>query len=205
MITRTCSETGCGDLFSGQHRALWERARPFLQVRENELHSALTYSFSRRLAAGEGVVDQEGFVLAAMLHDVGWSQVPEHLVLESFGPECRFPELRRLHETEGVRIARELLHDEVQEDRIGAILALIDGHDTLQEPRSPEQGLLREADKLWCYTGAGFDIVRRWFSHTPSEHLKYLEEWLTERFTSPTGSAMAQGCFAALEAELKAW
>ena len=131
---------------------------------------------------------------ALLLHDVGWSTVPEEKQLRSFGPKMRYPELRRQHETEGVRIATEILrgfgYDAVQ---VRQITIIIDGHDTRKESLSLNDSLVKDADKLWRYTPFGLATVRDWFGYTTHEQLDLLEKWLGYRFYTETAVHMARG------------
>ena len=53
--------------------------------------------------------DEDVVIPAIILHDTGWKRVPADLHLKAFGPNTSRPELNRLHEVEGVKIAEEIL------------------------------------------------------------------------------------------------
>ena len=59
--------------------------------------------------------------------------MPEELQLKAFGPKTD-KELNRVHETEGVKMAREILEKiGYDQGKMGEILAIIDGHDSRLE------------------------------------------------------------------------
>lgn len=182
------------------HR-LWVLAQPYLQVRRNADHTWYSYHFARTLAGLHPESQADVVGPAMLLHDIGWSVVPPEKILESFGPRTRYPELRRLHETEGARLAGELL-DAVNHpsDRRAAILAIIDGHDTRADAASIEDAIVRDADKLWRYTPFGLEVVCEWFGHDVPTQIALLASWTEGRFFTAAGRHMALGLLAALRA-----
>ncbi|MEM8863512.1 MAG: NUDIX domain-containing protein, partial [Chloroflexota bacterium] len=68
----------------------------------------------------------------------------------------------RLHEIEGVKIAKEIL-DALQFDpqKTELICNIIDGHDSREEAVSLEDKLVKDADKLWRFTVSAADIAGR--------------------------------------------
>ena len=77
-------------------------------------------------------------------------------------------------------------------------LAIIDGHDTRQEPQSLNDSLVKDADKLWRYTPFGLETVSGWFGYSTAEQLNLLEKWLGYRFYTETAVHMAHGLLANL-------
>ncbi len=184
-----------------EHRPLWTRALAYLGVRQNAEHTRYSTGFAERLVACCGA--RGDIVLPAIiLHDTGWSTVPEDKILASFGPRTRYPELRRQHEVEGARIARRLLTELAYgPPDIEVIAAIIDGHDTRAEPISLEDAVVKDADKLWRYTRFGLETVRAWFGHTVAQQLALLEGWGKTRLVTDPGRHMAMGLLTALQAE----
>jgi hypothetical protein len=97
---------------------------------------------------------------AAIGHDTGYSQIPE-LVQDPrhFYRPIRTPaetEMRVRHEREGVALIRKVLLqiDEYQStpEDVEAVCRIVDGHDTHEGFRSLEDGIVRDADKLWRFT-----------------------------------------------------
>jgi HD superfamily phosphodiesterase len=185
-----------------RHEAIWLRAAPLLNVRSNDVHTQYCYRFARALCALRPEADATIVLPAILLHDVGWSTIPADKLLLAFGPRMRHPELRRQHEIEGARLAREILvsigHPA---DRIDAIARIIDGHDTRDHALSLEDGLVKDADKLWRYTPHGLQTVRGWFGYDVAQQLTLLEEWAGTRFFDEVARHMAIGMLTALRAE----
>jgi hypothetical protein len=146
------------------HAAVWERAAPYLAVRDNDVHTIYSYGLARALVDLHPEADPEVVLPAILLHDTGWSQVPPDEVLSAIAPGGSRPDLVLRHEKEGARIAREILadvgHDPVRTD---AISDIVDGHDSRLEALSLDDALVKDADKLWRLTPHGVDTVMDWF------------------------------------------
>ena len=72
-------------------------AKPFLDTRRNDVHTAISTRLAFRLLEQEG--GYEDIVIPAIiLHDIGRKRVPTELQLQAFGPKATRPELNRLHE-----------------------------------------------------------------------------------------------------------
>jgi HD superfamily phosphodiesterase len=187
---------------SRRHAAIWHHAAPLLSVRSNDVHTQYCYQFGQALCALHPEADADVVLPAILLHDVGWSTVPPDKILLAFGPHMRHPELRRQHEVEGARLAREILaavgHPA---DRVESIAEIIDGHDTRQQALSLDDGLVKDADKLWRYTPHGLETVRGWFAYDVDTQLVLLDEWARTRFFDAAARHMATGLLAALRAE----
>ena len=185
-----------------RHDAIWRRAKPLLGVRSNDVHTAYCYHFARALCTLHPAADVDVVLPAILLHDIGWSTVPADKILLAFGPRAQHPELRRQHEVEGARLAREILiavgHPAAQ---IEAVIQIIDGHDTRSDALSLEDGLVKDADKLWRYTPFGLETVRGWFGHSVEEQLALLDDWSRTRFFVETARHMAIGLLTTLRAE----
>jgi HD superfamily phosphodiesterase len=83
---------------------IYNKAAHLLRTRQNTLHARVSYHCALNLLEAEG--GSPRVVLPAiLLHDVGYSQLPEKGLKDSFGPNIKKPELQRLHEVEGVRLA----------------------------------------------------------------------------------------------------
>ncbi len=65
--------------------------------------------FARRLLSHYPDADEEVVLPAIVLHDVGWKRVPEEKQLNAFGPKVKDKKKQRIHETEGVKIAKKIL------------------------------------------------------------------------------------------------
>jgi hypothetical protein len=71
--------------------------------------------------------------------------------------------VRIRHQEEGVRLAKEILEKiKYPADKIKQILEIISQHDTRKGFLSPEDGIMRDADKLWRFSKVGLDAdIRR--------------------------------------------
>ena len=176
---------------------IYSQAEPYLDTRQNNVHVSLSYDFARRLLALYPNAD-EGIVLPAIvLHDVGWKMVPEEKQLSAFGPKAKDKKTQRLHETEGVKIAEEILTRlNYDQEKILEILAIIDGHDTRLEALSLNDQLVKDADKLWRFTTAGVDIDHTRFGIPRDNYLKWLDTVIDDWLFTPEAKEMAHAALA---------
>lgn len=185
-----------------KHEPIWQQARPLLGVRSNDVHTEYCYRFARALCSLHPDADADVVLPAILLHDIGWSTVPPDKILQSFGPRTRYPELRRQHEVEGARLARGILAEVgYPPGPTEVIVRIIDGHDTRDHALSLEDGLVKDADKLWRYTPFGLETVREWFGYGVEEQLALLEEWTRTRFFVDAARHMALGLLTGLRAD----
>ena len=185
-----------------KYQPIWEHAKPYLNTRSNDRHTWYCYFFAEQLCESYRDANREIVLPAILLHDIGWSTVPEDKQLQSFGPHMIYPELRRQHETEGAQIAAQKLRKlGYDDDLIAKISHIIDGHDTLDQSLSLEDSLVKDADKLWRYTPFGLETVGDWFNYTPDAQMALLKRWIGTRFYTDAGRDMARGLYASLEIE----
>ena len=171
---------------------IWELAEPYLNTRDNNTHTRISVRLAYQLLEKEAG-DPAIVIPAIILHDVGWKAIAENLHLEAFGPKATSPELNRVHEVEGVRIAKEIL-EQVQYDhkRIEEILRIIDGHDSREEPLSLNDKLVKDADKLSRYDKEMFHVDIRRYNHTYEEQLNRLRSHLEEWFFTTSAKKIAR-------------
>lgn len=178
---------------------IWEQAKPYLNIRRNDKHTWYCYYFAEQLCEAYPEANRDIVLPTILLHDVGWSTVPKDKIYEAFGPNMLYPELRRQHETEGVRIAGEILRElEYDDEAITEITSIIDGHDTRKESLSLHDSIVRDADKLWRYTPFGLATVGSWFNYSVHEQMLLLHKWIDTRFFTDAGREMARGLYAFL-------
>jgi hypothetical protein len=173
-------------------KRIYELAKPYLTVRENDLHTRVAFDLALELSGRVGG-DRRVIAPAIILHDVGWFKVPAHL-LEQWRAEAAANDLiTRIHEEEGVKIAEGIL-EEVGYDSslVSEILRIIDSHDTGGDPLSVEEEIVRAADVLWRFSKDGFGIMVWTFNSTPVEMLERLESGLEEWFFIPVSRQMAR-------------
>jgi hypothetical protein len=173
------------------YSALWLLASPYLHTRRNDIHTRLSTSFALALLEQEGG-DEDVVIPGIILHDVGWKRVPEALQRKAFGPRATLPELNRIHELEGTRMAGDLLRSvRYPESKTEEILSIIEGHDSRQEALSLNDGIVKDADKLWRFTREGFRIDVNRFQETAEQGLARLRLGLETWFHTPAAREMA--------------
>lgn len=179
---------------------IWQLAKPYLDTRDNEIHTKISVKFAYKLLEAEGG-DEDVVIPAVILHDVGWKEVPEDIQLKAFGPKATLPELTKIHEDEGVKIAKCILKKiNYDNNKAEEILRIVEGHDSRKEPISLNDKLVKDADKLFRYTSEYTDIYAEKFGLTRDQmharHEGKLETW----FLTYSGLEMAR---AELEKRLK--
>ncbi|MEM7343305.1 MAG: HD domain-containing protein [Chloroflexota bacterium] len=168
-------------------------SREYWNTRFNDIHIPLSYDFVRQLLLAYPDANEDVVVPAILLHDNGWKMIPEDLQNQSFGPNMKREDLRRLHETEGVRIADEILTKLGFISTLnGEILEIIDGHDSRPGALSLNDKLVKDADKLWRFTPTGQDIDHRRFERELMAHALWTREQIDEWFFTDRAKQIAQ-------------
>ena len=176
---------------------IWLAAKPWLDVRSNDEHTLISYRLALALLHMHPEVDQRIVLRAILMHDVGWKMFPEELLAKAVGPAAKYPELQRAHEIESIRIARvELERLAVPGIDIDRIIAIIDGHDTRPHALSPEDALMKDADKIWRFTAHGIDRLSTWFETPRKETVAMLESFVLPKLITQTGKTMARALLA---------
>jgi HD superfamily phosphodiesterase len=178
--------------------AVWELAAPYLAVRNNDSHTLYAYGLARALLASLPDADPEVVLPAILLHDTGWSTVPDAEILEAIAPGGGRPDLVLQHEKEGARIAAEVLEGLGRDPQIvRRVVEIIDGHDSRLTALSAEDEVVKDADKLWRVTPHGIEIVCGWFGLTREESLRITSLRVQASLFTEPARAMARG-FAAI-------
>jgi HD superfamily phosphodiesterase len=176
----------------GIYKELLDLALPYLGVRENDLHTRIACSFAIRLLRTEKAKEQV-VLPAILLHDIGYSQLTDEEINAAFGPDLKDKTYQRMHEMEGARLARQLLEGRgFCEPEVEAICAIIDGHDSRLVTISPEDALVKDADKLFRYTRSGVDFVLRWTGLGRGAYLRWLEEQIPTCFFTASAKTIAR-------------
>lgn len=165
----------------GRYDAVWRAAEPYMRARKNDVHIPLSYVFACKLLELYPDADADVVSLAIILHDIGWWTIDMTDIIEKgFGPDMMKSDVRFLHEREGVRLSREVLEKTGwPETTIAAVAEIIDGHDTRAEPRSLNDRLVRDSDKLWRFTVTGVSVACDWFKMNPHQYADRLIEQTT--------------------------
>jgi HD domain len=183
--------------------ALWEDAKPFLDVRNNDEHTLVAYAVAQQLLKLIPEADESIVLPAILLHDVGWKRVPQELLLDAIGRHPKRPDLVRDHELYGVEIAGEILRKHKPAGvNIEAVLAIVDGHDTNREQRSINDAVVKDSDKGWRTTPHGMRIIRGWYDWSLAEYVEMVSTVSNPRLLTLQGRAMAETFTASLRAEL---
>jgi len=152
-----------------EFKKIWEIALPYQDKRNDEGHARIVTEYAIKLCGIKNVNDMI-VVPAAILHDIGWSQLPKEDWMVIFEPnkteEMEYA-VRIKHQDEGVKLAKKILTEVGYfPSFLKPILEIISQHDTRKKFFSNEGGAMRDADKLWRYSKAGFeaDIKRNQFT-----------------------------------------
>jgi len=182
-----------------RYDAVWREAEPYMRARKNDVHIPLSFAFARRLLGIYKEADEDIVSLAIMLHDIGWWSIDfEDIIEKGFGPDMMKSDVRYLHEREGVRLSREVLSlTGWPEEVIAAVGEIIDGHDTRPEPKSLNDRLVRDADKLWRFTVTGVAVACDWFKLNPNQYVSRLSKAGFEFLETEAGREMAAAELAA--------
>ena len=174
------------------HQKIFEKAKPFLRTRKNLIHTRVALRFALKLLQHE-TSDEEVVIPAILLHDVGWNAVPKNLHLTAFGPNPSNPELTRVHEVEGAKIAKHILEAvHYPPKKVEEICRIIRGHDSRKRPISFNDRIVKDADKLWRYSRKGVAIETDRFNISRQEFLTYLEGKIDQWFLTATAKKMAR-------------
>lgn len=184
---------------------LWQAAKAFLDVRSNDVHTLISYRLARALLAEHPGVDEAIVLPAILLHDVGWKMIDPAFLSDAVGPNATRPELVRDHEIYGVEIAGDILRRHQPEGvDSDAVLAIIDRHDTLKEASSPEDAVVKDADKAWRFSPHGVATISGWFDYEADETLAMLEDFVLPTMLTDAGRVMARAMLAAGRAQAQA-
>jgi hypothetical protein len=166
-----------------RYEHVWAAAAPYLRARKNDVHIPLSYGYAERLLTEHPDADPDVVLPAVILHDAGWAVVDHQI--EEVGPDMLKSDMRRAHEVEGARIAREIVGD-------GEIATIVDGHDTRLYALSRNDELVKDADKLWRYSIAGVGIGCDFFGLTPGEYADHVERELDDVLFTGTALRIAR-------------
>lgn len=183
---------------------IYQRAAAFWDTRHNDVHMPLAYDFAKKLLAYYPQADEAIVLPAILLHDIGWKMVPEEKQLKAFGPKATDKATNRLHEAEGVRLARGILASlHYDPAKTQEIITIIDGHDSCLETLSLNDKLVKDADKLWRFTPTGVSIDHRRFEVELAAYLDYLSTKIEEWLFTPEAKTMARTELARAKMELR--
>ena len=187
---------------------IYAACQPYWHVRANAIHIPVVYDFAQQLLAAHPQADPTIVLPAILMHDNGYANVPEASLFQGLAdaPTGFKPDITRLHEIEGVKIARSILaalHYDPTKTEI--ICMIIDGHDSRLEALSLEDALVKDADKLWRFTSIGVRTSSPWMPMEPVAFLGYcvtkIERWfftdvakqMAHQLAAESATSMIQG------------
>ncbi|QGY40907.1 HD domain-containing protein [Pseudodesulfovibrio cashew] len=147
------------------HQRIWVAALPFQAKRDDEGHAEVTLAYAIRLLELEQG-DADVVIPAIILHDTGWSSLSREERMSIFASTATAENKRAVrlrHEEAGAEIAATILSAQGYPARLTEeIVEIISGHDTRPGFLSQNDGLTRDADKLWRFSATGFeaDVAR---------------------------------------------
>ena len=188
-----------------RYDTVWLAALPYLRARKNDVHIPLSYGFAVQLCQQHPQADPDIVLPTIILHDTGWAVIDERTIFEQgFGPNMMESEVRRQHEIEGARIARELLTGlSYPVPAIEEIDTIIDGHDTRRAALSLNDELVKDADKLWRFTVTGIAVACDWFRLTPAQYAAHLEGDIADHLFRPWSCEVARETLATSRVALR--
>lgn len=174
------------------YQKIYEQAKPFLHTRKNLIHTKIALRYALKLLKSEKG-DPKVVIPATLLHDVGWSAIPENLHLTAFGPNPSNPKLTKVHEREGAKIARLILEGlHYPPEKVKEICRIVLGHDTRKRSISQSDRIMKDSDKLFRYSRRGMAIDLHRFKVSRSKYLFFLERIIDQWFFTPTAREIAK-------------
>lgn len=142
-----------------KYKDIWREAFQYQDTRNDKGHAFIVTTYAQDICITENT-NPDIVVPAAIMHDIGWSQVPheERMLVFTYGVDKdKMLKIRIQHQEEGVRLAREILNKvEYPSNFIEEILEIISQHDTRTGFINSNEGAMRDADKLWRFDDYGF-------------------------------------------------
>ena len=182
---------------------IWELALPYQDKREDAGHAETSLNYAQKLVVLENGTE-DVVIPAIILHDVGWSRLPTERRMTIFDRDASAEDRRAVqyeHQIEGVKLALKILRQvDYPPDLIVEILEIISGHDTRKGFISKNEGIVRDADKLWRTSNKGFTVSEERAKKQEAQRFVRLEKGLNKEdyFYSETARNMAL-------ADLKDW
>lgn len=181
-----------GAAIQGTYLEIYYLAGPYLDTRDNDIHTRVAYSFALRLLEAEGG-DERVVIPAVLLHDLGWKMVPEDLQLKAFGPGENDLEINRIHEVEGAKKAREVLElVNYDQELIEEIVTIILSHDSRREALSLNDAIVKDSDKLWRFSKEALEVDPKRFGIHPAIHTEWLKQQIDHWFLTETAKKLAR-------------
>ena len=153
---------------------IWERALPYQDKRDDTGHAEVSLKYARELVSLEDG-NEDVIIPAIILHDIGYSQLEKERRLLVFDKDIKEEDRRIVqleHQNESVKLGGDILRKlNYPEELTKEILEIVSQHDTRVGFISKNEGLVRDADKLWRTSKEGFAAseVRRIAHNRPPD------------------------------------
>ena len=163
---------------------IWELALPYQDKRDDAGHAETSLKYALKMVELEKV-NEDVVIPAIILHDVGWSQLPEKRRMTVFDPGAREEDRREVvyeHEIEGIKLANKILRQvNYPPELTDEILDIISQHDTRKGFISKNEGIVRDADKLWRTSIKGFSVAEARAIKHQKKRFKRMAEGLKKK------------------------
>lgn len=175
---------------------IWELALPYQDKRDDVGHAETSLKYAFKLVDLENG-NEDVVIPAIILHDVGWSQLPEERRLTIFDPRAREEDRHEVvfeHQIESIKLALKILRKvNYPPELTDEILDIVSQHDTRKGFISKNEGIVRDADKLWRTSKEGFTASEARAKKREAQRFKLLEEGMNKEhyFCSETARQMA--------------
>lgn len=158
-------------------------AEPYQDKRDDDGHARITLKYARELVELEGG-NEDIVIPAIILHDIGYSQIPRERRMKIFDKDASKEEreaVRNEHQAESVKLGEQILKQlNYPDEMIPEILEIVSQHDTRKGFISKNEGLVRDADKLWRFSAEGFGADKTRNNAQNEERFKRLEKDLED-------------------------
>ena len=175
---------------------IWELALPYQDKRDDPGHAEVALRYATELVTLEKG-NEDVVIPAIILHDVGYSQLPKERRLTVFNMGARDEDRRSVvfeHQIESIKLAAKILRNvNYPDDLTDEILEIISQHDTRDGFISKNEGLVRDADKLWRTSREGFSVAEARAKAREADRFKEMEKGIErpKYFYSETAKQMA--------------
>jgi HD superfamily phosphodiesterase len=175
---------------------IWELALPYQDKRDDTGHAEVALRYATELVTVEKG-NEDVVIPAIILHDVGYSQLTKERRLTVFNMGARDEDRRAAvfeHQIESIKLAAKILRQvNYPADLTDEILEIISQHDTRDGFISKNEGLVRDADKLWRTSKEGLSVAEARAKAREAERFKMMEEGVKrpKYFYSETAKQMA--------------
>jgi HD superfamily phosphodiesterase len=175
---------------------IWELALPYQDKRDDPGHAEVALRYAAELVTLEKG-NEDVVIPAIILHDVGYSRLSKEKRLTVFNMGARDEDRRAVvfeHQIESIKLAAKILRKVNYPDELtDEILEIISQHDTRDGFISKNEGLVRDADKLWRTSREGFSVAEARAKVREAERFKNMEEGVNrpKYFYSETAKQMA--------------